>query len=492
MQVRYWIMAAGVLLSGGWTLAQETGARSFEPYMGQITVETLNVRSGPSTNYYVVTRLPKGGYVRVVGEEAGWLAIAPPPGCFSLIAAQYVDRAADGKGVVNTENVRVRAGSTLSDHNYAVQTKLAKGAAVKIIGPADEQFLKIEPPAGTKLWVSAEYVRRAPGAPGDTGLAAATPPATETRSAPTPLVAESASPAAPPGTGTALATPSPLDEPPGFESPALLAESASRMNEPAVTTAVVTAPAVEPSAAPGDTAAKPKSETKTVAAETAPVSADDYRRQLDAAEAVLKEELAKPLQRRDFTALLPRFRVLADQNVDAYTAAYAGIRIQQMEAARDLTEGLQQVRELHDGVRTVRKEALADRADLWPLVAPLEGGFDAEGELRPSALYDSPIGPHRYRLVDPTTVPPRTLGYVEVPPDVSIDITEYLGRHVGVRARERILQTGNVNPIALYVAAELVVLDRSGEETQNRLAGPPANPKETPAASEKTTAVSRP
>ncbi len=87
-------------------------------------------------------------------------------------------------------------------------------------------------------------------------------------------------------------------------------------------------------------------------------------------------------------------------------------------------------------------------------------GFDIEGTLRYGAIYDSPIGPRRYRLVHPTkSDAPRTLGYVEIPPDSTIDVKEYIGRLVGIRAREITLQTGEVDPVWIYLAAELTLLD---------------------------------
>ena len=152
MQFRHLAMAtAGILLVGGWVMAEEATKLAFEPYVGEETVETLNARSGPSTNYYVVTRIQQGARMQVVGKESGWLAIVPPEGCFSLIAAEYVDRGDGVNGVVNADNVRVRAGSELSSHNYAVQLKLRQGALVKILGEADAEFLKIAPPA-LSLW----------------------------------------------------------------------------------------------------------------------------------------------------------------------------------------------------------------------------------------------------------------------------------------------------------------------------------------------------
>ena len=572
MLVRHAVLAwAAVVLFAGWAMGLEPAAHAFEPYVGQIATKSLNVRAGPSTNYYVVARLQEGGFVRVVGEESGWLAIAPPAGCFSLIAAQYVDRTNDTRGVVNTDAVRVRAGSNLSGHNYAVQTKLQKGAIVKILGQADGQFLKIEPPADAKMWVTADYIKRTNGAPASTdvqlaaaepdakaaGAAPATPPAATPKpvsetpkpadpkpAEPKPAEPEAAVPvaAAPPaaenpldrltalgegGVSGSAATktdrqPPPLttlqpaalpenkhqgkstvaDEPPGYaidpalESLAYLPEQpAEPVDEPPVKAEPPAPSAALPTAvSPEATAAKPepKSEPKAVPPPPAPKTPEECRRQLETVDAALKEELAKPLQRRDFAELLPRFRVLADQNVDSYTAAYAGIRVKQIEAAHELVEGLREMHGIQEDVRSTRKDALADRATLWPLVPPAAGGFDIEGELRPSALYDSPIGPRRYRVVDPNTTPPRTLGYVELPADTGIDVNDYLGRRVGVRASQRVLQTGNVNPIAVYVAAELVALDRSGGEPPVRMAEEPAGSGTTSPPAEKATAGSRP
>ncbi|MFH0983071.1 MAG: SH3 domain-containing protein [Planctomycetota bacterium] len=451
MQVKYWVLAAaGMLWAGGWSMAEAPGKPAFEPYVGEVTIRTLNVRSGPSTNYYVVTRLNQGARVHVVGEESGWLAITPPRGCFSLIAAEYVDRGEGDTGVVNADNIRVRTGSQLSSDNYAVQLKLQRGALVRVLGQADAQFLKIEPPAGVTVWASREYVHRVPGAvPG-------------------------------PETEFAGAEPA-LDHP-------LESEAAPVTEEPASSP--------DPKAslrAPGLEVAESKlKKVEAPAPEIAALSADESRGQLEALDAEMKEEMAKPLMRRDFTGLLPRYCALAEQTADEYTRAYAGIRLRQIEAAQEMAEGLRQVQQLHEDVRTVRKDALAGRTNVRPMPVRIDGGFDAEGELRPSALYDSPVGPRRYRLVDPASAPPRTLAYVEISPGTDFDMADYLGRRVGVRARERVLPSGNVNPVPIYVAAELVVLDRPGDEAEGVLARQPAQAKPPSSSSEEPPTVARP
>ena len=430
MQLRHLAVAAGILLIGGWVIAEEAAEPIFEPYVGEVTIETLNVRAGPSANYYVVTRLHAGARARVVGEQTGWLAIVPPEGCFSLIAGEYVDRGDGVNGVVNADNVRVRAGSELSSHNYAVQLKLQRGALVKILGQADDQYMKIEPPAGATLWASGKYVRRVP----------------------------------PDRLDTEAGTSESLDHPPGFDS--ALPVSGAHPVPPDAAEDKPTSDAAVTDAAVAEAELQPEDTTPADIS----VSGDEYRRRLEALDAELDAEMDKPLLRRNLADLLPRYCKLAEQEVDPYTQAYAGVRVEQIETAAEMVDGVQKVRQLREEIRAVRKAALAGRANLRPVPTRIEGGFDAEGELRPSALYDSPVGPRRYRLVDPDARPARTLGYVEVPPEAAIDVTSYLGRRVGVRASERILQTGNVNPIAIYVAAELVVLDRPTDASPDGLA----------------------
>ena len=69
------------------------------------------------------------------------------------------------------------------------------------------------------------------------------------------------------------------------------------------------------------------------------------------------------------------------------------------------------------------------------------------------------MGPKWFRLVDADATPLRTVGYVEIPEDSSIDVAQFLGRKVGVRARERRLLTGDVDPLEVFVVSELVSLD---------------------------------
>ena len=178
--------------------------KEFEPYVGIITGERINIRSGPAEPYYPIGFLNKGDKVIVHQEQRGinnWAKIYPTPQCFSYIAKNFVDlqkvlegsqpdlmkeggevsapaaagvtegsSAADlqsliGKktilGAVNADNVRVRAGSIKVPPANAdvVQTRLNKGSIVQIIGQRDDYYQIICPP-GCFFWIALDYVKR--------------------------------------------------------------------------------------------------------------------------------------------------------------------------------------------------------------------------------------------------------------------------------------------------------------------------------------------
>jgi len=76
-------------------------------------------------------------------------------------------------------------------------------------------------------------------------------------------------------------------------------------------------------------------------------------------------------------------------------------------------------------------------------------------------VYNNPVGPQRYRIVDPNSAPAKTLAYVEVPPGKEFSPDAYLGRFVGVRATGRRLQQGVVRPIPIFLLGEAEVLNES-------------------------------
>ncbi len=151
---------------------------------GEVTGSDVYVRSGPSLNHYTTMKLAAGSRVTVVGENGEWYEIYPPEQSFSLVSGDYVDSADGQHGVVNGNNVRVRAGSELNENKYTVQTLLSKGAEVTIVGRNADGFLRIAPPEGASLWVNRNFVEMMPGSLLKLESEVAATPAGETKTTP--------------------------------------------------------------------------------------------------------------------------------------------------------------------------------------------------------------------------------------------------------------------------------------------------------------------
>lgn len=127
-------------------------------FVGQISAENVQVRSGPGENHYATLRVNKGSEVTVVGMKFDWLKILPPEGSYSAISKEYVKRI-DGTrtGTVTASNVRVRAAGNASNLKSMVQCQLNQGDEVEILGEED-QYYQIKPPADAFLFVNQKFV----------------------------------------------------------------------------------------------------------------------------------------------------------------------------------------------------------------------------------------------------------------------------------------------------------------------------------------------
>lgn len=374
------------------------------PVVGEVTANDVYVRSGPSLNHYTVTKLSAGQRVTIVGEQPEWYEILPPDGTFSLVSEQYVDTPDGVAGVINGENVRARAGSLLSEDKYTVQVMLSRGAQVRIIGRTADGFYKIAPPAGAALWISRQFVEVVPGTLVDLEAGQG-----------------KSSPGSPAGAGPQAATPTSA------------AGSAS-------------------GASSGDLAAVPLSK---------------HRDRLEELDQAMRSELEKPLPQRELSALIAQYQQVADQPDDELAGQYASIRVDQLKSMADMIAAVDRLRSLNESTEAERKEALRQRTEMVNPARTIPTGFDVQGELRKSAVFADTPGNRRYRLVDPRSSYHRTLAYVVIPEDSSINPDDFLGRYVGVRAIEKKLQTGLVDPVPVYVAAEIIAIEDSAVGLDN-------------------------
>lgn len=399
-------------------------------HQGEVVGENVYVRSGPSLNHYTVSKLQKGGRVQVVGESGEWFEILPPAGAFSLISGDYLDTADNKTGVVNAENVRVRAGSQLNDNKYTVQTVLPKGASVEILERAVDGFVRIKPPIGATLWISKAFVSTSPGSNGN-AAGSESAPAGDSKSA------ESAPPA-----GLDLEkTPQAMKE----------------YEESKAKTPIERAAETETTAAGSSI-----SESTTAGSSSSSVS---NRQRLEELDGEVRIELTKPLAERDLRPFLERYQRIVESDSDPVNKQYAEARVEQL---RGMASVLSSIRSLHgtdERTESIRQEFLRQRAGIPQYVRSSEPvSLDAKGVLRVSALYPLGSEPKRLRLLDRDAPTERTLGYVEIPVGSSIEIEKYIGAYVGVRASGKRWQEGSVNPVPIYFASELVLLDEQTGE----------------------------
>ena len=376
-----------------------TATQTDTEWVAEVSGNDVYVRSGPSTNHYPVVKLNAGSKVTIVGREAPWYEIKPPAEAQSLIHENYVDTVNDKDGVVNGDNVRVRAVSNLAEFSKRrskVQTKLSKGATVTILGKTDDGFLRIAPPAGVTLWVHEDFIAQLPP------------------SAPT--------------------------------TPAAQLDS---------TLIPSTQPATELTV--GETSEQP-----TLEAPKSPLTAVDataQRKTLEAIDADARAELAQPVSERNFQPLIARYQALVEQEEDTFASEYAAKRVRQLTYLAEVAESSQRMRDLLENIEDQRREFIEARANLPAVVPPIPGGFDAQGEMRISAAYPPGARPERYRLIDPGTDGGLTIGYLEIPPSSKICAADFIGRYVGVRASQRKRLHGvTADIIPVFVVSELVAL----------------------------------
>lgn len=417
---------------------------------GEITGRDVYVRSGASLNHYEICKLQMGDKVSIVGHDGDWYEILPPKDAFSLIAGEYVDTTDNQTGVVNGNNVRVRAGSTLNANKYTVQVMLSRGAQVSILASNPDGFLRIKPPVGATVWINKQFVKAGTTIPGDvqvkSGSAETSEPVAKSEAVPTNTIA------APSADGEKLASANPADP----------TRSEHSTSKPVVESHETTTEKTVVVKQPADS--KPQHE---------------YRKELEALDAAARTELAKDVGDRNWAPLVAKYETIEKQADDEVSRVYAKHRVEQLTDLMSVTTTIRELKSLDENSDDVRRAYLEQR-NLLPPVVPLNHpvGVDAQGELRVSALYPPGSLPRRYRLIDPTTPSPKTVAYVEIPPDSTIEIDRFIGRFVGIRASNKTLQTSGANPVPILVASEIVSLSapESSGEPKNANPTTPAEP----------------
>lgn len=87
---------------------------------GLVTASKLNVRSGPSTKYPVVTTVKKNEYVRVLAGIGTWYVIQTDGDYIGTVSKQYIKAiypSTSGSGGVSNQESNTSGGSTISSNN---------------------------------------------------------------------------------------------------------------------------------------------------------------------------------------------------------------------------------------------------------------------------------------------------------------------------------------------------------------------------------------
>lgn len=162
-KVRWVLVLAAALGLGARVQAQTLPAEMV------VTATQVEVRSGPTKEYYATGVLRQGDRVLVLREskdQPGWLAIKPPAGSFSWINAKHIKQVDPRTGYVEVESgpVPVMPGSSVTNKAPNVEAvKIAPGFIVTIVDKAftvdGNTWVPIQPPPTEVRFIPADAVR---------------------------------------------------------------------------------------------------------------------------------------------------------------------------------------------------------------------------------------------------------------------------------------------------------------------------------------------
>ncbi len=114
------------------------------------TGDRVSLRAKPDINSEILDRAMKGEEFAFLGETNGWLAVQAPESLNFWVSGQYVQN-----GVVQPTKLNVRSGPGPS---YSVVCVVKKDDTLSLRGEFGD-WLKIAPPKGSRVWISAKYAQ---------------------------------------------------------------------------------------------------------------------------------------------------------------------------------------------------------------------------------------------------------------------------------------------------------------------------------------------
>ena len=123
-----------------------TANNAYASNIGTVTASSLNVRSGPSTNYTVVTTVKKNDKVNILQSSNGWYKIETSSGKQGWVSSSYISASNSNTNnstnnntqsniaIVNTDGLNFRNGAGTS---YSIIKVLNKGEKVEVISESN-------------------------------------------------------------------------------------------------------------------------------------------------------------------------------------------------------------------------------------------------------------------------------------------------------------------------------------------------------------------
>ena len=136
---------------------------------GTVTTSALNIRSGASTSYSVVTKAYRGDKVEILESSNGWHKVKLSNGKIGWGSGSYISTSGNSgsttqpetpststgkKGTITTASLNIRSGPSTS---YGVVTKASKGQSVEIL-ESSNGWHKVKLSNGKIGWGSASYI----------------------------------------------------------------------------------------------------------------------------------------------------------------------------------------------------------------------------------------------------------------------------------------------------------------------------------------------
>jgi hypothetical protein len=124
----------------------------------RVTGDRVSLRAAPSLEAEVLDRAMRGDVFLELGRSNGWVAVEAPAYLDAWVDASYVTN-----GVVIANRLNVRSGP---NQNYTVLRVVEGGTKLEELDRF-HAWMKVVPPAGSRVWIYADYTEVVPSKVGE-------------------------------------------------------------------------------------------------------------------------------------------------------------------------------------------------------------------------------------------------------------------------------------------------------------------------------------